>query len=302
MKPPFLVTMRLAQLWTTHTQDNFAALQLRQTIRKINADMAYEVLNCGVLGSYLFKSSTGVVLVTLSALPVRDLPPGKHTTEMRQRPRWRSALRFGNDLMRGNARYARCTLLDFLYRFRSSMTEETAQISSTLLLFAALVVPWVTRRWPLWARATWRLAGFVVLTYLVFRTAGSPFTPSFDTQQSGERLWKQLIEIGWWLMAAQCAIGLARLLVVFETKPRESRIVSDLLAGLIHLLTLFAVINFVFAVPIGGLLATSGVIAIVLGLALQSSLSDVFSGIAVGIERPYSPGDLVWSRAGSRAG
>jgi small-conductance mechanosensitive channel len=42
------------------------------------------------------------------------------------------------------------------------------------------------------------------------------------------------------------------------------------------------------------LLATSGVIAIVLGLALQSTLSEVFSGIVVGIERPYQPGDLLW--------
>ena len=34
-------------------------------------------------------------------------------------------------------------------------------------------------------------------------------------------------------------------------------------------------------------------IAIVLGLALQSTLADVFAGIAVGIERPFSIGDLV---------
>jgi CRP-like cAMP-binding protein len=40
------------------------------------------------------------------------------------------------------------------------------------------------------------------------------------------------------------------------------------------------------------------VIAIVLGLALQSTLSDVFSGIAVGLERPYKPGDLLWVEGG----
>ena len=178
------------------------------------------------------------------------------------------------------------------------MTTEAAQISATLLLFAAMIVPWITRRWPLWARAAWRVAVFIALTYTVLQMAGSPLAPQFDAAQPGDRVWQQLIEIGWWLAAAQCAIGIVRLLVVFETKPRETRIVSDLMAGVIHLLTLFAVINFVFAVPVGGLLATSGVIAIVLGLALQSSLSDVFSGVAVGIERPYSPGDLVWVEGG----
>ena len=45
--------------------------------------------------------------------------------------------------------------------------------------------------------------------------------------------------------------------------------------------------------PVSGLLAASGVIAIVLGLALQSTLGDVFSGIVLNIAKPYSPGDWV---------
>lgn len=178
------------------------------------------------------------------------------------------------------------------------MTKEAALASATLLLLATMIIPWLIAAWPLWARAVWRLAAFVGLTVLVQDTLGSPFAPQFQLEQSGQRLWEQCVELGWWIVAAQCAIGLARLFVVFERRPRETRIVSDLLAGIIYLVTLFAIIDFVFAVPIGGLLATSGVIAIVLGLALQSSLSDVFSGIAVGIERPYSAGDLIWVEGG----
>ena len=45
-------------------------------------------------------------------------------------------------------------------------------------------------------------------------------------------------------------------------------------------------------------MATSGVVAIILELALQSTLSDVFSGIAVGLERAYKPGDLIWVEGG----
>ena len=48
-----------------------------------------------------------------------------------------------------------------------------------------------------------------------------------------------------------------------------------------------------FDVPIQGLLATSGVIAIILGLALQSTLGDVFSGIVLSFSRPYRPGDWI---------
>jgi CRP-like cAMP-binding protein len=82
--------------------------------------------------------------------------------------------------------------------------------------------------------------------------------------------------------------------VALEGRPHESRILSDLMAAGIYIATGLAITNFAFSVPVGGLLATSGVIAIVLGLALQSTLSDVFSGIAVGLERAYKPGDLLW--------
>jgi small-conductance mechanosensitive channel/CRP-like cAMP-binding protein len=178
------------------------------------------------------------------------------------------------------------------------MSNETALILASVLLLATMIVPWFISPWPLWAKAVWRVTALILLTILVQRILGSPFAPQLVLEPPGERLWEQLIEIGWWVIAAQSAIGITRLFLVFEAKPRETRIVSDLIAAVIHLVALFGIIDFVFAVPIGGLLATSGVIAIVLGLALQSSLSDVFSGIAVGIERPYSAGDLVWVEGG----
>jgi small-conductance mechanosensitive channel len=41
------------------------------------------------------------------------------------------------------------------------------------------------------------------------------------------------------------------------------------------------------------LLATSGAIAIVLGLALQSTLGDLFSGLVLNFSKPYRPGDWI---------
>ncbi|WP_158746513.1 mechanosensitive ion channel family protein, partial [Acidisphaera sp. L21] len=179
-----------------------------------------------------------------------------------------------------------------------TMTREAALTAASVLLLATIVVPRLISQWSLWARALWRVAALIVLTVLVQRVLGSPIAPRFQADETGVRLWEQVIEVGWWIIGAQSAIGLTRLFVVFETRPRETRIISDLLAGVIYLVTLLAIVNFVFDVPVGGLLATSGVIAIVLGLALQSSLADVFSGIAVGIERPYNPGDLLWVEGG----
>ena len=181
----------------------------------------------------------------------------------------------------------------------NTMNDQTLLLAlATLVLACSMIVPRIFRHWPLWGRAAWRLLGLIVLTVLVQRILGSPFAPQFHHANAGDRAWEQFIEAGWWFTAARSAIGLARLLIVLEHRPRETQIVSDLVAGAIYVATALAVIDFVFAVSISGLLATSGVIAIVLGLALQSTLSDVFSGIAVGVERPYKAGDLIWVEGG----
>ena len=173
-----------------------------------------------------------------------------------------------------------------------------ALLAATALLFASMIVPHLRPHWPLWQRVLSRGAIFLALTLLVQRIVGSPLDPHYSADRAGQQLWEQLIEAGWWVAAARAAAGLARLFVVLENRPRETQIVSDLVAGAIYVATILAIVSFAFNVPVRGLLATSGVIAIVLGLALQSTLSDVFSGIAVGLERPYKPGDLLWVEGG----
>ena len=127
------------------------------------------------------------------------------------------------------------------------------------------------------------------LTWFVHREVGSPFDPKIE----GSGLGLHLLLTAWWIACGRLAVHIGRLLLGGRSHGYEVQIVSDLLAAVIYLTTIFAIIRFAFGLPIGGLLATSGVIAIVLGLALQSTLGDVFSGIAVGLERPYKPGDIV---------
>lgn len=171
-------------------------------------------------------------------------------------------------------------------------------ILATFLIFIAMLIPQPRMKWPLWLRAGWSTMIFLLLTLLLRKIVGTPLRPHFDVSQPGIEFWEKLIQAGWWLMGARGAIGLMRLVVVLEHRPRETQIISDLVAGGIYLATALAIVDFVFAVPIGGLLATSGIIAIVLGLALQSTLADVFSGIAVGVERPYKAEEHIWVEGG----
>jgi small-conductance mechanosensitive channel/CRP-like cAMP-binding protein len=169
---------------------------------------------------------------------------------------------------------------------------------ASLLLLATAVDARRDRYRPLWLRLVVRIIVFTTLTWLMQLAVGSPLAPQFRATVPAAYVWAQLAEIGWWMVGARVAVGILRLVVVLENRPRETQIVSDLLAGAIYVATALAVVNFVFGVPIAGLVATSGVVAIVLGLALQSTLSDVFSGIAVGLEHAYKPGDLLWVEGG----
>lgn len=169
---------------------------------------------------------------------------------------------------------------------------------ATFLALGALLVPQRRMNWALWARAAWSILIFIGITLILHQLANSPFRPEFHDIGPGQRFWEKLLVAFWWLLGARGIIGLIRFTVVLEKRPRETQILTDLIAGAIYIATTLAIVNFVFAVPIGGLVATSGIIAIVLGLALQSTLSDVFSGIAVGVERPYRAGDLIWVEGG----
>jgi small-conductance mechanosensitive channel/CRP-like cAMP-binding protein len=181
------------------------------------------------------------------------------------------------------------------------MTSPEAFLSLTLasvLMLATALDMRLDRNRPLWLGFAIRITVFGVATWLMQRAIGSPVAPQLRAATTGEQIWMRLAEIGWWILGARVAVGIVRLVVVLENQPRETKIVSDLLAGVIYTATALAVVNFVFGVAIVGLVATSGVVAIILGLALQSTLSDVFSGIAVGLERAYKPGDLIWVEGG----
>lgn len=57
--------------------------------------------------------------------------------------------------------------------------------------------------------------------------------------------------------------------------------------------TIPLIIKFVFERPIGGLVASSGLVTLIIGLAIRDMIADFFSGVAMNIERPYAIGDWV---------
>src|SRR5277367_1009111 len=142
-------------------------------------------------------------------------------------------------------------------------------------------------RWPI------RFLLFAVTTGVMLAVGVVPFRPGLGSGGESQRLLVGALEAFWWLGAAWLLVGLLRAFLVLGRRPRESQLIKDLLAALIYLSAAFMIIVEVFDLPVKGLLATSGAVAIILGLALQSSLGDVFSGIVLNIERPYRVGDWI---------
>lgn len=137
------------------------------------------------------------------------------------------------------------------------------------------------------------VAFFVILTALLVYRGITPYDASPPQSSSFRTMFIGIAKVAWWASAALALVGITRVFLIFERRPREGRLIQDLLVGLIYLGAILAVISNVFSFPVGTLIATSGVVAIILGLALQSTLSDVFSGIALNISRPYKIGDWI---------
>jgi small-conductance mechanosensitive channel len=167
-----------------------------------------------------------------------------------------------------------------------------------LLALGIAVTRFLFKKRPIW-RAIARAVFLVLLTVVLVNGGIVPYQP---LRSSGPPIRDAIVavsKIAWWLWAAWLVVGLLRSFFIFERRPREGKLVHDLLAGLVYLAAVFAIIAYVFDLPVQGLLATSGVIAIVLGLALQSTLNDVFSGIVLNFSRPFHPGDWIYLEGGT---
>ncbi|UAK23382.1 mechanosensitive ion channel family protein [Sphingomonas nostoxanthinifaciens] len=126
---------------------------------------------------------------------------------------------------------------------------------------------------------------------LAFGTSALPTGTQLATSPGGA--WLRMLAVVWWLIGARVLATMTVLALGHDARSRQARLFSDLVAGAIYLTAALFILNSILDLPIKGLVATSGVIAIVLGLALQNTLADLFAGIAVGLEQPFHIGDRI---------
>jgi len=149
------------------------------------------------------------------------------------------------------------------------------------------------RQFPRRIRLAFDAVLFVAISIYFERQGALPLFPPLHGSPDIKALALRAAGGAWWLLGSRLVVRTLRFVVYRDRRSREARLFSDLAAGGIYIATGLIVLNSVFALPITGVVATSGVAAIVLGLALQNTLADVFAGIAVGIEGPFRVGDRI---------
>lgn len=163
-----------------------------------------------------------------------------------------------------------------------------------VLLGLAGIVVWslIPRRFAN-AKLVVQLGFFLAMSAMVLHLRVVPYEAAGDAETTEGAILIGSVKLLWWVHLAWALIGFVRIYLVFERKPREARLLQDVVVGIVYAGMFLSILAFVFAVPVGTLIATSGVFAVILGLALQNTLGDVFSGIALNLGRPYVLGNWI---------
>jgi small-conductance mechanosensitive channel len=166
-------------------------------------------------------------------------------------------------------------------------------IPAAALIAIATVGVLALRRLSVLVRVAFDVVCFSALSGYLLQERVAPIFPPLDEPIESRALWMRAAAGAWWLFGARIVVYGMRLVLQRDRRSREARLFTDLSSAVVYIGTAAVVLNSVFALPVTGIVATSGVAAIVLALALQNTLADVFAGIAVGVEAPFRVGDRI---------
>ena len=168
-----------------------------------------------------------------------------------------------------------------------------ALILINLLGFAGILIWHIQGRFRPTARLVVQILFFAGMTLVLWLAGISPYQLDAGEFQDAGILLARSARVLWWVHLAWTTIGFVHIYIAINRRPREAHLLQDLIVGVVYLGVALSVIGFVFGAPIGPLIATSGVVVVIIGLALQNTLADVFAGIALTLGRAYAIGDWI---------
>jgi small-conductance mechanosensitive channel/CRP-like cAMP-binding protein len=138
------------------------------------------------------------------------------------------------------------------------------------------------------------------LLYLVLPYFAPPLAPDADVKSVAPgHYWAQLLaRLALWLSLMFVGVRLAGAflfdLVFPLRKGREApSLVRDLFSIVAYILVVALILKYYFALSLGALLSGSALLGVILGLALQDTLGNFFSGISLHADKPFEVGDFI---------
>lgn len=113
-----------------------------------------------------------------------------------------------------------------------------------------------------------------------------------------------LLRVGFWFSLSATLHFLMKLviwrgLVPHFTGTKVPRVLIQINAVALILIALCIILVRIFSVPVGNVITTSSIFIAIIGFALRNMISDLFTGIALGIEQPFSLGDWLQIQDGT---
>jgi small-conductance mechanosensitive channel/CRP-like cAMP-binding protein len=147
---------------------------------------------------------------------------------------------------------------------------------------------------PLFASALFGLA-----LYLLHKISGTPLTTAFMTDPQGVTQWvMRVLSVAFWLSVAFAAVRALNELVFLLFRKRKGyeapSLMRDIFSLVLYVTSVAVILKVHFeTLSFGALLSGSALLGIILGLALQDTLGNLFSGISLQADKPFQVGDVI---------
>ena len=115
---------------------------------------------------------------------------------------------------------------------------------------------------------------------------------------------RKALGVGWMLTFAygviRAAVAFALKLVRMRSPVTTPKILRDVIDFTLYALATVPILQSQLNLDLAGLVATSAVLTVVIGLALQETLGNLFAGLSLQLDRPFEVGDFI--RIGEHTG
>ncbi|MGZ3460661.1 MAG: cyclic nucleotide-binding domain-containing protein [Archangium sp.] len=108
---------------------------------------------------------------------------------------------------------------------------------------------------------------------------------------------RQVLRVAWMLTFAfgciRAGVSFGLLLLRLRSRNPVPKILRDVLDVSLYIIAVIPILKTQLAIDLTSLLATSAILSVVLGMAMQDMLGNLFAGQSLQLERPYQVGDWV---------